>query len=93
NLQNEVFDIDLWCSEMAVSRSKLNNKIKAISGLTLNDFIMQVKLNRSCKLLISAPELTIAEIAYQCGFTSSSYFGKCFKARYNISPKDYRSKG
>lgn len=93
NLQNELFDIDCWCAEMAVSRSKLNSKIKAISGLTLNDFILQVKLNKSCKLLLTAPELTVAEIAYQCGFTSASYFGKCFRARYNSSPGEYRSRG
>lgn len=91
NLQNEEFDIEMWCTEMATSRSKLSNKIKAISGLTLNDFIMQIRLNRSCYLLINAPELNITEITWKCGFSSTSYFGKCFKARYNITPGEFRN--
>lgn len=91
NLQDNEFNIDKWCSEVGISRSKLYNKIKAITGLTLNDFILQIKLDKSANLLTNRPELSISEISWQCGFTTSGYFGKCFKNRYHVTPKEYRS--
>lgn len=91
NLQNENFNIDLWSRNMAFSRSKLHKKIKSITGLTPNDFILQIKLNKSANLLINAPEYSISEIAWKCGFTTAGYFGKCFKAYYGITPKEYRN--
>ncbi|MEG1748970.1 MAG: two-component regulator propeller domain-containing protein [Tannerellaceae bacterium] len=91
NLQNSEFNIDKWCAEVRISRSKLYAKIKAISGLTLNDFILQIKLNKSAELLIQASELSISEISWKCGFATPGYFGKCFKGRYHVTPGEYRN--
>ena len=90
NLINENFTIDSWCKEIGVSRTKLANKIKAITGYTLNDFILQIKLNKSASLLLIQKELNIAEVAFQTGFSSAGYFGKCFKKRFGITPGEYR---
>lgn len=91
NLADCEFNIDRWCSEIGISRSKLYAKIKAITGLTLNDFILQIKLSKSAEWLIASPELSISEISWRCGFATPGYFGKCFKNRYHLTPGEYRN--
>lgn len=90
NLENEAFNIDMWCREIAIGRTRLANKIKGISGLTLNDFILQIKLRR-CALLLKDPALTITEVACRCGFSGPGYLGKCFKEHYGMTPMQYRN--
>ncbi|WP_455673288.1 response regulator [Phocaeicola sp.] len=90
NLQNNEFNIDYWCKEVAIGRTRLNGKIKSLTGLTLNDFILQIRLQK-CAELLSDPELSISEIAWQAGFSSGSYMGKCFKERFGITPLQYRN--
>lgn len=90
NLEDTTFTIDTWCREIAVGRTRLSAKIKGITGLTLNDFILQIKL-RKCALLLSEQELTISEIAWKSGFSSSGYMGKCFKEQFGMTPMQYRN--
>lgn len=90
NLQNENFNIDYWCKEVAVGRTRLNSKIKSLTGLTLNDFILQIRLQR-CAELLTGSGLSISEIAWQAGFSSASYMGKCFKERFGTTPLQYRN--
>lgn len=89
NMENKDFDIDMWCREIAIGRTRLGTKIKAITGLTLNDFMIQVKL-RKCASLLEKTDLTIAEISWKVGFSSSSYMGKNFKEYFGITPLQYR---
>ena len=90
NLQNEDFNIDYWSKEVAIGRTRLNSKIKSLTGLTLNDFILQIRLQKCAELLLN-PELNISEIAWQTGFSSASYMGKCFKERFGVTPLQYRN--
>lgn len=89
NMENKDFDIDMWCREIAIGRTRLGTKIKAITGLTLNDFVIQVKL-RKCASLLEKTDLTIAEISWKTGFSSSSYMGKNFKDYFGVTPLQYR---
>ncbi|MBS1319444.1 MAG: response regulator [Parabacteroides sp.] len=89
NMENKDFDIDMWCREIAIGRTRLGAKIKAITGLTLNDFIIQTKL-RKCASLLEKTDLTIAEISWKTGFSSSSYMGKNFKDYFGVTPLQYR---
>lgn len=91
NLANADFSIDTWCKEIAIGRTRLNSKIKALTGFTLNDFIVQIRLQHCVKLL-SDRSLTVAEIAWKSGFSSSSYMCKCFKERFGVTPLQYRNK-
>lgn len=90
NLQNNEFNIDYWCREVAIGRTRLNSKIKSLTGLTLNDFILQIRLQK-CAELLSDPDISISEISWQAGFSSASYMGKCFKERFGITPLQYRN--
>lgn len=57
---------------------------------TLGQFVLYCKLERSANLLVTAPVLPVAQVAFRCGFNDSSHFSRVFRKAYNISPKDYR---
>ena len=83
--------IETLANEMAVSRSSLHKKIKSISGMTPNDYILLIRLKRAAELL-SGNEYQISEIAYLVGFNSPSYFSKCFYNQFGMLPRDFVTK-
>lgn len=91
NMENKDFSIDMWCREIAVGRTRLGAKIKGVTGLTLNDFILQIKL-RKCGALLEDSTLTISGIAWKAGFSSPGYMGKCFKENFGMTPLQYKNK-
>lgn len=76
--------------EMGLSRSQLYRKIKALTNYSPNELLRMVRLQKSLEL-INTSELSVSEIAYRVGFTSPSYFAKCFKDYYDKSPTDYQN--
>lgn len=92
NINNPDFSISIFAREMGMARTKLFNKIKAITGQTPNSLIMNARLTKSSVLLIEHPEMNIGEIADMTGFSSTAYFSKCFKDKYGESPQTYRKK-
>ena len=75
---------------MAMSRSSLFAKVKDLTGMTPNAYMLNHKLKRAAVLLKNNPELQIVEISDRLGFNSAGYFSRCFKARFNKSPQEYR---
>lgn len=84
------FDVTILAQELAVSRSSLYNKLKALSCMTPNEFILNTRLKYAADLLKNYQELQITEVAYQAGFNSLRYFRHCFKACFNQTPQDFR---
>jgi DNA-binding response OmpR family regulator/nitrogen-specific signal transduction histidine kinase len=74
---------------MGLSRSQLYRKTKALTNYSPNELLRIVRLQKALEL-INTSELSVSEIAYRVGFTSPSYFAKCFKDHYNQSPTDLR---
>lgn len=85
------FNVNVFAHEMAMSRTNLFTKIKAITGQTPNDFVMTLRLKKAALLLKNNPELSAAEIADRTGFTSAKYFSKCFNDVYHMRPSAYRN--
>ena len=92
HLSDSEFDVSVLAKEMALSRSAFYNKLKALSCMSPNEFIMNARLKYAAELLRNHPELQITEIAYQAGFSSLRYFRHCFKTCFNQSPQEYRGK-
>lgn len=92
HLSNPEFDINLLAREMGVSRTSLYNKLRALSSMPPNEFILHSQLRRATELLKEHPELQITDIAYQVGFSSLRYFRSCFKAQYGETPQEHRNK-
>lgn len=87
NMRFEEFSIDILAEQMNMSRSSFYRKIKALTDMTPVDFMKTQRLERAAQLLRQGQRIT--EVADQVGFTSSSYFAKCFRAKYGVLPKDY----
>lgn len=88
NMKNVDFSVEDFAYEMAVSRALLFTKIKAITNLTPNNFIKDLRMKRAAQLLIQQ-ELSVAEVAYQVGFKNSRYFSKSFRKQFEKTPTEY----
>ena len=89
NISDNNLNVENLADELLLSRSKLYRKIKALTGLTANEFIRNVRLEKSKEILENS-EFSISEICYKVGFSSPSYFTKCFKVQYGVLPKEVR---
>ncbi|WP_163174454.1 two-component regulator propeller domain-containing protein [Bacteroides sp. 51] len=92
NLSNSDFNIDIFASKMGLGRTSLFSKIKGVTGLTPNNFILNIRLKKSSEMLLNNPELNISEIAFSLGFSDARYYNKCFKSLFGYTPSEYRKK-
>ena len=88
-LSDENFSIDSLTAIMNMSRSNFYRKLKALTGMSPNEYLKNCRLNRAAELLKEGYRIT--EIFEQTGFCSSSYFAKCFKAKFGVLPKDFQN--
>jgi signal transduction histidine kinase/ligand-binding sensor domain-containing protein/DNA-binding response OmpR family regulator len=77
--------------EMAMSRSSLHKKLKAMSGHVPNEFIRLIRLKNAAKMLLSG-EHNISEVGYMTGFNSPSYFSRCFMQQFSVTPSEFAEK-
>lgn len=88
NIPNTEFNVDAIAAEMGLSRSAFYKKVKGQTGFAPVDLIKEFRLSHAVELL-QTTNLSIAEVAFRSGFADSSYFGKCFRKRYGLSPREY----
>ena len=82
------FNVDALSRKIFMSRQHLNRKLKALTGRTAVEFIRTIRL-KSAAILLRNQQSTIAEIAYQVGYTNASHFAKAFHEEFGNSPSDY----
>jgi len=87
HMSNEYFSVEMLCKEIGVSERQLQRKLKAIINKTPSKLICSLRLHRAKELILSKQD-NIAEVAFQMGFSSPSYFSKCFKKEFSVSPSD-----
>ncbi|WP_343223604.1 ATP-binding protein [Pseudoalteromonas sp. TAB23] len=87
--QDEAFSVEEFAAALYLSPRALQLKMKALYNLTPSDYIRNIRLEFAQELLKNS-ELAIGLVAQQVGFNSQSYFARCFKAKYNMSPKQFR---
>lgn len=85
------FSVEELSSELAMSRSTLHKKLKAMSGYVPNEFIRLVRLKSAAKMLLN-DDFTIAEVGYKNGFNSPSYFTRCFLQHFKLTPTEFIEK-
>jgi signal transduction histidine kinase/ligand-binding sensor domain-containing protein/DNA-binding response OmpR family regulator len=86
--QDPDFSVSRLGSEVGLSRVQLYRRIKSVTGMTPNDLIRDFRLKRSAQL-ITKSRLTISEIAYRVGFRDPSYFCRCFRQHYGLTPLEF----
>ena len=87
NISNNDFGVEQLGSAVDLSRVQLYRKVKALTGLSPVELIRATRVNRARKL-IEGGATSVSEVAYQVGFTSPSYFTKCFKDQFGVSPME-----
>ena len=91
NLSNEKFGVSELANKIAMSRSNLLRKVKKATNLSVSQFISQVRLKNAMELLKQS-SFTVSEISYEVGFSSVSYFIKCFHDFYGYPPGEVGKK-
>lgn len=88
NLADSELSVEDLGGKMGLSRVQLYRKIKALTNYSPNELVRIARLKKAASLLASS-EKTISEITYEVGFTSPSYFTKCYKEYFGESPTDF----
>lgn len=91
NLSNPDFSVEHLSEKLNLSRSQLYRKINSVAGLSVSEFIKEVRLKRAAQL-ISKKAANISEIAYLVGFNDPKYFSRCFKKQFGVSPANFNEK-
>lgn len=87
NIDDPELGVDQLAVELLLSRSQLYRKIKALTGLTATSFLRKVRLEEAKKIFNSDKNYNVSEVALKVGFSSPSYFTKCFKKEFGHLPK------
>ena len=89
NMDNNDYDVDEFVFDMAIGRTILYQKIKDLTGMSIKEFIVDIRLKRAAQLLKDS-DLTVAEVSDRTGFANPKYFSVCFKRRWNLSPSEFK---
>ncbi len=89
NLSDENFGPEQLAEKLGISHSTLHRHLKKAANKTISRFIRDIRLEKACLLLLNE-ESTIAEVAYNVGFGSVTYFNRCFRERYRCAPGEYK---
>lgn len=88
NISDGDLDVDKLSRKLLLSRTKLYEKVKSLTGKTPNELFRTFKLNYAAQLLKEG-KLNVSEVAEKAGFSSVAFFSRTFKKYYGVSPKQY----
>lgn len=91
NITNTDFNVNQFASEIGMSTPVFYKKIKALTGLTVNNFVKSFRLKRAAQLLEQNAG-TVYEISYMVGFNDAKYFSKEFRKQFGQSPTEYSAR-
>ena len=86
NLSNSDLSVEQIGDEIGLSRVQLYRKVKALTGYSPVEILRKARLTRA-RYLLQTTERTVSEIAYAVGFSTPSYFSKCYKDEFGENPK------
>ncbi|WP_205511534.1 hybrid sensor histidine kinase/response regulator transcription factor [Longitalea arenae] len=87
-LSNPELDVEYICRQMGMSRTKLHQMIKNITGQSISDFVRTVRLRKAVQIM-TEEDVLITEVMYRVGMQTQSYFTKAFKKEYGKTPSQY----
>lgn len=90
NLDNDEFGIHEICEELAISRSQLYRKFKALTDTSVHAYQKSFRLYKARELLKNS-DLNISEVAYKVGFKTPSHFSHAFYEEFGINPGSFKS--
>ncbi|WP_315815784.1 AraC family transcriptional regulator [Paraflavitalea speifideaquila] len=90
HLDDPDFGVEQLSRKVAMSAPVLYKKIKAVTGMSVNEFVKSIRLKRAAQLLQQGT-LTVYEVAYSVGYQDRKYFSKEFKKQFGKTPSEYAS--
>jgi signal transduction histidine kinase/DNA-binding response OmpR family regulator len=88
NISDTDFSVERMAEEANLSRTQLLRKLKALTGISPNELIKEIRLKRAAEMIIQRVD-TVTQIGYAVGFNDQSYFSKCFKKQFGVSPTEF----
>jgi signal transduction histidine kinase/DNA-binding response OmpR family regulator len=88
NLTDSDLNVDQLANCVSLSKVQTYRKVKAISGLSIVEFIRTVRLKKASQLILE-DRLNFSEIAFTTGFSTPSYFSKCFHDHFGKTPSEF----
>ncbi len=82
------FDPQVFGEKIGVSRAGLYNKVRVLTGMSVQEFITNIRLKRAAKLLKQSGQ-TVSQVSYEVGFKNPSHFARAFKKQFGELPSDY----
>src|SRR5690606_26489884 len=87
NIDDPDLNVESLASQLNLSRSQFYRKIKALTNQTANEFLRNIRLHRA-KQLLEKGNPSVSEVCFMVGFSSPSYFTKCFKGYFGLLPTE-----
>jgi transcriptional regulator GlxA family with amidase domain len=88
NISDTEMNVTFVCDKLGLSSKQLYRLIKKYIGISPVDYIKQIRMKKAA-MLLQQEKFTVAEVMYMVGFSSASYFSKCFTAQFGVSPRHY----
>lgn len=90
-LADSDFNVDALSAEVGLSRVQLHRRMKELTGLSVGEFIRNLRLQQAAKLLAKG-DISVSQVTYAVGLSNPSHFATAFKKYFGISPTDYAAK-
>ncbi|MBC7887469.1 MAG: response regulator [Ferruginibacter sp.] len=88
HLSNPDMDVDYICSQIGMSKTKLYQKIKKITGQSIGEFTRTIRFKKAAEIM-THQDVSLAEVMYSVGIQTQSYFTKAFKKEFGKTPSQF----
>lgn len=88
-LSDTTLSVDLMAEALGYGRTAFYKKVNALTGLSPKEYIRKRRLQHAAEMLKN-DRITVSEVAYQCGFSSSQYFASTFRAYFGVTPTEFQ---
>ena len=82
--------LEAIASQMYITRGQLTRRVKAINGMTTQQYAMKIRLTHASNLLKNNTDMPVSEVAFRCGFEDATIFSRAFRRKNGISRSKYR---
>ena len=89
HMDDSDYNRDTFAADMGASPSTLYNKLRALTGMNVSNFIRDIRMKEAMRLIQKTPDIRISDLAYKVGFKDPKYFSTCFKKEFGIQPSEY----
>lgn len=91
NISDSDFSVEILSSEIGMSSAHLSRKLKSLTHFSANEIIKKYRIKKA-SLLLENKEGNVSDVMYDVGFSNLSYFSKCFREEFGVTPKEYLRK-